>query len=82
MLSKYRCPHTGVVNYFTRADPLLAVGSVAEVSSTSRYAWRCYVGEEAGGLALDMRLAEVCLRKAVARVERRAEDRRHRSAAA
>ena len=45
MLSKCRCPHTGVVNYFTKADPQLAVGSVAEAGDTTAYAWRCYVGE-------------------------------------
>jgi hypothetical protein len=28
MLSKRRCPHTGVVNFFFAADPHLAVGSV------------------------------------------------------
>ena len=51
MLSKSRCPHTGVVNFFTQADPLLSVGSVAEAGAPARYVWRCYVGEEACGLA-------------------------------
>ena len=46
MLSKSRCPHTGVVNYFTAVDPLLAVGSVAKADARNGYAWRCYVGEE------------------------------------
>jgi hypothetical protein len=72
MLSKCRCPHTGVVNFFTKADPLLAVGSVAEAGDTSGYAWRCYVGEEAGGLAPDMLLAEAYLRKAIASENRQA----------
>ena len=66
MLSKSRCPHTGVVNFFTRTDPLLAVGSVAETGVPSRYVWRCYVGEEASGLALDISLAEAELRRAIA----------------
>lgn len=66
MLSKSRCPHTGVVNFFTRTDPLLAVGSVAVVGVPSRYVWRCYVGEEASGLASDISLAEAELRRAVA----------------
>ena len=70
MLSKCRCPHTGVVNFFTAADPLLAVGSVAEAGAPARYAWRCYVGEETCGLAPDISLAEACLRQAIARGER------------
>jgi len=66
MLSKTRCPHTGVVNFFTKADPLLAVGSVAESHAELRYVWRCYIGEETGGLASDMSLAEAYLRQAIA----------------
>jgi hypothetical protein len=71
MLSKSRCPHTGVVNFFTKADPLLAVGSVAETGVDTRYVWRCYIGDEASGLAPDMSLAEACLRQAVVSGERR-----------
>jgi hypothetical protein len=71
MLSKSRCPHTGVVNFFTKADPLLAVGSVAEAEAGARYVWRCYVGEEAAGLAADIKLAEAHLRQALASGERR-----------
>jgi hypothetical protein len=70
MLSKCRCPHTGVVNFFTKAEPLLAVGSVAETRERGAYAWRCYLGEEAGGLEPDISLAEASLRKAVASAER------------
>ena len=70
MLSKSRCPHTGVVNYFTDADPLLSVGSVAEARVPAGFAWRCYVGEEACGLAPDPSRAEAHLRKAIARSER------------
>jgi hypothetical protein len=66
MLSKSRCPHTGVVNFYTKADPLLAVGSVAETDVGARYVWRCYIGDEASGLAPDMTLAEACLRRAIA----------------
>ena len=69
MLSKSRCPHTGVVNYFADADPLLAVGSVAKADKAAGYAWRCYVGEEAGGLAPDVRGAEARLEEAIARSE-------------
>lgn len=70
MLSKSRCPHTGVVNFFTQADPLLSVGSVFEAGAPARYVWRCYVGEEACGLEPDMHSAEARLSKAVAGGER------------
>jgi hypothetical protein len=67
-----RCPHTGVVNYFTDADPLLAVGSVAEVAHAAAFAWHCYVGEETSGLAPDLSRAEQHLERAIARGETRA----------
>ena len=70
MLSKSRCPHTGVVNFFTQSDPLLSVGSIAEAGTSARYVWRCYVGEEACGLAHDMPSAEAHLRIAIAGGER------------
>jgi hypothetical protein len=69
MLSKCRCPHTGVVNFFTKAEPLLAVGSVAKTRDPAAYAWRCYLGEEAGGLEPDISLAEASLRRALASAE-------------
>lgn len=60
-----RCPHTGVVNFFTEADPLLAVGSVAQPRAAEGYAWRCYIGEEAGGLAPNRAVAEARLARAI-----------------
>jgi hypothetical protein len=81
MFSKSRCPHTGVVNFFTHADPLLAVGSVAETGVPARYVWRCYVGEEACGLAHDMPSAETRLRSAIAGQERQRSGKRPRNAA-
>lgn len=69
MLSKSRCPYTGVVNFFTETDPLLSVGSVAEMGAAGRsggYVWRCYLGEESAGLAGDMSHAEAQLRRALA----------------
>jgi hypothetical protein len=69
VLSKSRCPFTGVVNFFTETDPLLSVGSVAETGAAGRpgrYVWRCYVGEESAGLAGDMSHAEAQLRSALA----------------
>ena len=81
MLSKSRCPHTGVVNFFTQADPLLSVGSVAEAGAPARYVWRCYVGEEACGLEPDMSSAEARLRSAVAGGERQRCGKQPRKAA-
>ena len=66
MISKHRCPHTGVVNFFTAADPLLAVGSVAEVVSRGQYDWRCYLDDAVGGTAPDVAIAEAQLRTAIA----------------
>ncbi|MGE0848812.1 MAG: hypothetical protein AB7O44_04195 [Hyphomicrobiaceae bacterium] len=69
MLSKSRCPFTGVVNFFTETDPLLSVGSVAEMGVSGqpgRYVWRCYLGDESAGLAGDMSQAEALLRSALA----------------
>ena len=81
MLSKSCCPHTGVVNYFTQADPLLAVGSVAEAGASARYVWRCYVGEEACGLEPDLSSAEARLRSAVACGDRQRSRKQPRKAA-
>jgi hypothetical protein len=58
MLSKRRCPHTGVVNFFFATDPHLAVGSVVKASQ-SGFVWRCYADPcAAGGAAADMKTAE------------------------
>ena len=67
MLSKSRCPYTGVVNFFTDTDPKLSVGSVARTGAKVGYVWRCYVGSESSGAATDMSLAETRLRRAIAR---------------
>ena len=80
MLSRSRCPHTGVVNYFMDADPLLSVGSVAEAHEPKGFAWRCYVGKEAGGFAPDLPRAEAHLTRAIARAVRSA-DARHQACA-
>jgi hypothetical protein len=65
MLSKRRCPHTGVVNFFYPADPHLAVGSVVP-SAQSGYLWHCYthpyeaVGAEADLKAAERRVLDLC----------------------
>jgi len=69
MLSKRRCPHTGVVNFFFAADPHLAVGSIVKVEGTG-YRWRCYtdpcaaVGSEGDMKTAEQRVAESCRRAA------------------
>ena len=65
MITKTRCPHTGVVNFFIEADPLLAVGSVSEGLTPAHYAWRCYLDEPASGIAPDLKIAEAHLRDAI-----------------
>lgn len=58
MLSKRRCPYTGVVNFYSDEDPLLAVGSVV-AGNESGFVWRFYTEPYArGGLATDIRSAE------------------------
>lgn len=58
MLSKQRCPHTGVVNFFFTAEPHLAVGSVVK-AERSGYLWRCYTDPCAtGGTVADLKTAE------------------------
>jgi hypothetical protein len=66
MISKRHCPHTGIVNFFAAADPLLAIGSVSAATSTPSYAWRCYLDDPVGGTAPDMAAAEAELRMAIA----------------
>lgn len=58
MLSKRRCPHTGVVNFFYSAEPHLAVGCVIE-SAQSGFVWHCYADPcEAAGSEADLKAAE------------------------
>lgn len=78
MLSKSRCPHTGVINFYTDGDPFLSVGSVAETGVPARYVWRCHVADGASGSASDMALAEAYLRTAIAGSERQRVNTGHR----
>jgi hypothetical protein len=65
MLSKRRCPHTGVVNFFFATDPYMAVGSVIKAGQ-SGYLWRCYTDPCAATGAVDdlgtaeRRVTELC----------------------
>ncbi len=59
MLSRSHCPYTGVVNFFARTEPLLAVGSVIKAGQPALYHWRYYLGPQCVvGIAPDMRTAE------------------------
>ena len=65
MIFTNRCSHTGVVNFFTTAEPFLAIGSVAENVSRRQYDWHCYLDEPVGGVAPDIARAEAQLRNAI-----------------
>ena len=60
MLSKQRCPYTGIVNYFTTKDPFVSVGSIVEdAARLSGYHWRWYdAASTISGIATDLRSAE------------------------
>ncbi len=69
MLSKQRCPHTGIVNYFTKADPFVSIGSITTTDGREpAYHWRCYdAALTIAGIAKDMSDAEVRLQRAYRR---------------
>ncbi|MDX2201720.1 MAG: hypothetical protein NW223_03150 [Hyphomicrobiaceae bacterium] len=73
MLSKRRCPYTGVVNFYSDEDPHMAVGSV--VAGNERgFFWRYYTEPFArGGLASDIGSAEREVRAAGLMAERQAQ---------
>jgi hypothetical protein len=64
MLSKLRCPHTGLVNFFTDLDPFLSVGSII-ATGPSCYVWRCHLVDHRCGVAADPVTAEADLRRAL-----------------
>jgi hypothetical protein len=68
VITKRRCPHTGIVNFFSHSDPQLAVGSVSQATSAAtHYVWRSYLDERQSGVAADSAAAEAHLRNAIAR---------------
>jgi hypothetical protein len=64
MLSKQRCSHTGLVNFFTDADPFMSVGSII-ATAPSRYVWRCHLVDHRSGVSADLVCAEANLRRAL-----------------
>ena len=69
MLSKQQCPHTGIVNYFTRTDPFVSAGSIIKHGDRDgEYHWRWYdAARTISGIAKDMHSAEERLKRAYRR---------------
>jgi len=69
MLSKRRCAHTGIVNFFSADEPHFSVGSVVRTEGAG-YLWRCYAepfafaGAEADMQVAEQRIVELCSRAA------------------
>lgn len=67
MLSKRRCPHTGVINFFFDVEPHIAVGSLVK-RGRHDFLWWCHAQPcECAGMTSDKELAErrifeLCLR--------------------
>jgi hypothetical protein len=64
MMLRQRCPRTGVINLFTEADPLLAVGSIVEVGP-SQFVWRSHIDDCQAGIARHLPVAEAHLHRAL-----------------
>lgn len=60
MIVRRRCPYTGVINFYSDAEPHLPLGSIAVCgrSADVRYAWRAYSDDKPGGAAPDLAAAE------------------------
>ena len=69
MITKRRCPHTGVVNFYEKGESLLAIGSVTAGAGPAHYVWRSYSDDQEAGVARDRAAAEVLLRVAIARAK-------------
>ena len=72
MITKRRCPHTGVVNFYEKGEPLLAVGSVSAGTKPSRYIWRSYLDDQEAGVARKISVAEAHLEDAITRARQHA----------
>jgi hypothetical protein len=69
VITKRRCPHTGVVNFYERAEPLLAIGSVTAAAEPAHFVWRSYSDDQESGIAPNVAIAEAHLRDAIARAK-------------
>jgi hypothetical protein len=61
MLLKRHCPHTGIVNFFTHAEPHLPVGFVYSTVTDAGFTWRCHDDDNGAGHAVDLKTAEAGL---------------------
>ena len=79
MLTKRRCPATGAINFYTRHEPYIAVGTVIPSGGPHvRYVWHYHGGATpAAGLACVWRAVE----QAIGEHHRRARDHAVRCAA-
>lgn len=77
MLIKRRCTATGVINFFSKQEPYIAVGSVISRGGPATYIWR-YHGEvrPAGGAAHDWKAVERAMNDQHRREENAREDDR------
>jgi len=67
VITKRSCPHTGVINFYERTEPLLAIGSVSASSEPALYIWRSYSDDQEAGVTCDISIAEALLRNAITR---------------
>ena len=63
MITKRRCPHTGVLNFYENAE----LGSVSTGAKPGHYIWRSYLDDPKAGVARKLSIAEAHLRDAIAR---------------
>jgi hypothetical protein len=62
MLLKRHCPHTGIVNFYSDAEPYLSVGFVYSTAARTGFTWHYSDGaDDADGQAADLKTAEARL---------------------
>jgi hypothetical protein len=64
MLLKRRCERTGVINFFSASDPLLAAGSIIQVAPR-HFIWRSHIDDSRAGIARYLPVAEAHLYRAL-----------------
>jgi len=67
VLTKRSCPHTGIINFYERTEPLLAIGSVSAGAEPAHFIWRSYSDNREAGVTCDVSVAEALLRNAIRR---------------
>ena len=59
MLSRKRCPHTGIVNFYETTDPHVAIGLAMRERGETRYRWLSFADDQhPSGFAADLGAAE------------------------